>query len=232
MLPNVTRRYNTTCIGTMLHLLYNLDSSIILSESTSAFPPWRIHKLSVCTELFSLSKRDTPGNTLRDDHITAHTISFCIFTDGSKTADRVGYALFSSRGSSQCRLTNAASIYTAELYAIRDVIEYSATHAAEYETITIHSHSRSAIQALSSPSQQNPLIQQIQDTIIMSTKSFTLCWVPSHVGVEGNERADELAKTSIHLPITPPVHPKIQLQKPTQTPCTINLAEFLAPHTG
>ena len=105
-----------------LHLLYNLDSSIILSESTSAFPPWRIHKLSVCTELFSLSKRDTPGNTLRDafhDHITAHTNSFCIFTDGSKTADGVGYALFSSRGSSQCRLTNAASIYTAELYAIQ-----------------------------------------------------------------------------------------------------------------
>ena len=115
----------------------------------------------------------------------------------------MGYALFSSRGSSQCRLTNAASIYTAELYAIHDAIEYSATHAAEYETITIHSDSRSAIQALSSPSQQYPLIQQIQNTIIMSTKSFTLCWVPSHVGVEGNERADELAKTSIHLPITP-----------------------------
>ena len=112
------------------------------------------------------------------------------------------------------RLTDAASIYPAELYAIRDAIEYCATHAAEYETITIHSDSRSAIQGSSSSSQQNPLIQQIQDTIIMSTKSFTLCLVPSNVGFEGNERADELAKTSIHLPITPLSIPRSDYKNP------------------
>ena len=60
-------------------------------------------------------------------------------------------------------------------------------------TITIVSDSKSSIQALTSPQSKNPLINETRDLCYKTNKQFRLCWVPSHVGITGNEIADNLA---------------------------------------
>ena len=69
--------------------------------------------------------------------------------------------------------------------------------------ITIVSDSKSSIQALSSPQSKNPLINKTRSICYKTGKKYQLCWVPSHVGITGNEQADRLAnratKNSIQI---------------------------------
>ena len=49
------------------------------------------------------------------------------------------------------------------------------------------------------------LVQKIlkdYSTLTNSGKSIALCWIPSHVNIPGNERADAAAKSALSLPIT------------------------------
>ena len=40
-------------------------------------------------------------------------------------------------------------------------------------------------------------------TLTNCGKTVILCWIPSHVGIPGNERADRVAKAALSLPISP-----------------------------
>lgn len=189
-----------------LHLQYHLDTSRILIEKCSTYPPWKIECLHACKDLFDIKKASTPQLTFKrifEDHVMQHNHSFPIFTDGSKDDHGVGYAYTCATNSHQCRLPIQSTIYSAELFAIRDAIIYAENELPNESDITLHTDSKSSIQAISSPLAKNPIIQFIQDLIISSNKNYILCWVPSHVGIPGNEHADHLARSSILLPITP-----------------------------
>ena len=63
----------------------------------------------------------------------------------------------------------------------------------------------SSLQALSGFKLEIDLVQKIlkdYTTLTNSGKSIVLCWIPSHVNIPGNERADAAAKSALSLPIT------------------------------
>jgi len=40
-------------------------------------------------------------------------------------------------------------------------------------------------------------------TLANSSKTVILCWIPGHVGISGNKKADRVAKAALSLPISP-----------------------------
>ena len=63
--------------------------------------------------------------------------------------------------------------------------------------------SLSVMQSLCSMLETNPLITQfLDDYTEVKDREIILCWVPSHVGIQGNESADQAAKEALNLEVT------------------------------
>ena len=137
-----------------------------------------------------------------------------IYTDGSKTEDGVamsiaGYHQKRAIETEAYEIPDRSSVFPAELYAILLVVKRS-KEGTFPNFITIISDSKSSIQTVSQPTPKNPIAALIQETMNESDKNFYLCWVPSHVGIEGNEMADKAAKEGTKCPT----------QYPRQSPCS------------
>ena len=67
----------------------------------------------------------------------------------------------------------------------------------------IYSDSRSHLQALGRVYTRNPLVLKIQRLLcgLYARRKFvSFCWIPSHIGLSGNEKADVVAKRAVQLP--------------------------------
>ena len=181
---------------------YDVSFSRILQEIEPEYPPWRVTSISSCTALSSVVKSDHPTAVLKDlfcQHFLAHSESVCAFTDGSRTVNGVGYAFVAGNVEVSKRISDVATVFTAELLAIFDSLRHCLEASAQ--PVTICTDARSAIQALTGFNPRSPLVQMIRNLVYRSGRPVCLCWVPSHVGVHLNERADAAAKSAIDLPV-------------------------------
>ena len=50
-------------------------------------------------------------------------------------------------------------------------------------------------------SSKNPQIQKLLEKChkLLASKEIVLCWIPSHIGIQGNEMVDQQAKSSLSL---------------------------------
>ena len=123
-----------------------------------------------------------------------------VYTDGSKTTDGVSFAIVGRRlghadNIQGTKIQCDASIFTAELLAIKSAVEKGET-APENKTIIV-TDSKSSVQAIQKVYSRNPIVQEIKGKAHNSPKKFQLCWVPSHVGIAGNEAADRAAREAL-----------------------------------
>ena len=117
-----------------------------------------------------------------------------IFTDGSKRREGVGAAAVWDGGGRSASLPREASIFTAEAHAISMALrEVESQEGTQFVVMT---DSRSVLGVLADIRTAHPVcrvmihkINQLKD----SNKNVSLCWVPSHVGIRGNEEADRAA---------------------------------------
>ena len=126
-----------------------------------------------------------------------------IYTDGSKDGRVVASAAVLDKQVSKSRLPDGASIFSAELRAILlalDFVERSAN-----DKFIIFSDSLSSLQALDNLKLDNPTVQKVllkYNSVSVSNTVF-FCWLPSHVGIRGNDQADSAAKAALTLNVSP-----------------------------
>ena len=96
------------------------------------------------------------------------------------------------------RISDDSSIFTAEAKAIDLALDFISTCDASNKLI-IFSDSLSVLKAMNHTSSKNPQIQKHLEKCheLLAYKEIALCWIPSHIGIQGNEMVDKQAKTSL-----------------------------------
>ena len=113
---------------------------------------------------------------------------------------KVGCAVISDNHSYMQRTPGNSSIFTAEAKAIDLALDFISTCDANNKFI-IFSDSLSVLKAMNHTSSKNPQIQKLLEKCheLLAYKEIVLCWIPSHIGIQGNEMVDKQAKTSLSL---------------------------------
>ncbi|XP_026331400.1 uncharacterized protein LOC113238780 [Hyposmocoma kahamanoa] len=123
-----------------------------------------------------------------------------IFTDGSKIEGKVGAALSIWDGETETstrklKLDQSCTVYQAELLALMEATSHAVKHEASH--CNVYSDSRSALETIADGTSLHPLAVKTRaniNTIQKRNNIINLFWIKAHEGMEGNERADELAK--------------------------------------
>jgi ribonuclease HI len=173
----------------------------------SPVPPWHFKQATYTLDTLGGANKDAQSEVIK--HILREQLSklddntVVIFTDGSKDeTGRVGAAVYSSDYNirSNYRLSDNASVYTAEMTAIREALLFIKEH--HITTTAILSDSLSVLQSLEaekSNTRPNLLlnIQQLITDIYNAGGKINFMWIPGHADITGNEIADKLAKQAL-----------------------------------
>ena len=189
-------------------------------------PPWHLPAPTVDKSLTDeVSKKDAPEilKALAMERIENYKSTVNIYTDASKTADGKTAAAFYVQDlqiKRYSRLTNNITIFAAELTAIKLALKWVATELDSENAVTIFSDSLSSLQAIEiGKSACRPkLLKEVLEFISKIKNKIVLVWVPSHIGISGNETVDKLANSGV-------VQPQVDVEIPLGTGEAILLAQ-------
>lgn len=172
-----------------------------ITRRISKIPPWKLTPINTNFDLSIYKKEETPlilFKSIYNQILDKHNDYVHIYTDGSKSDDGTGCAIIMQNNTSLIKLPDEASIFSAELTAIHQAIKIVSKHS-DNKFITF-SDSKSAINAISGDAPDNQLILETRELIHKETTKGKnmLCWIPSHIGIKGNEEADAAAKRAIY----------------------------------
>ncbi|KAL0852476.1 hypothetical protein ABMA28_000643 [Loxostege sticticalis] len=126
-----------------------------------------------------------------------------VFTDGSKIQGKVGAALSIWRDGvettvKKLKLEKYCTVFQAELLALARATRII-KETRSGGVFNIFSDSRSSLEAISRCDSLHPLVVETRKNILEATNkgiTINLFWIKAHAGMQGNERADELAKAA------------------------------------
>lgn len=122
------------------------------------------------------------------------------YTDGSKMAGGVGYAIFDQSNDViiNGKLNDNFNIMSAELVAIHSAINMAFKNDDKYSVILTDSQSSCLGLRSVKVLKENHLVQKIHKLVgSPPDKQIIVQWVPSHVNLYGNEKADYGAKQAV-----------------------------------
>eukprot|EP00745_Piridium_sociabile_P037673 TRINITY_DN6865_c0_g1_i3.p1 TRINITY_DN6865_c0_g1~~TRINITY_DN6865_c0_g1_i3.p1 ORF type:complete len:1255 (-),score=165.91 TRINITY_DN6865_c0_g1_i3:139-3903(-) len=187
-----------------------LDRRHIEHGNCVPIEPWTINLPNVTDSIPGSSKQDNPIlQMIQARELIENTYSsdFQIYTDGSVLPDgKTGAGIFfkdlPKTASIKLPSTN---ILTAELVAILSALKILATLIPYPPRVTIFTDSKTSLQVIENGrcrSRPDILlkIQRLLTYISSKNISIRFQWIPSHVGIPGNEKADKAAKQGAQLP--------------------------------
>ena len=157
-------------------------------------------------DLHSFHKEDTPPEiyTSRFYELCSQYDGFHrLHRDGSKIGDLVASAAIARNRTKMVCLADKASIFTAELYTLTLAMD-SICHSKDTKFI-VFSDTMSSLVALNGFKIELDLVLKVikdYTSLMKAGKVIEFCWIPSHVNIAGNERADTAAKAALCLPVT------------------------------
>ena len=175
----------------------------IMRVQSLPIPPWQLDSPVIDTSLSDTKKENVIPDFFKAralEHIASYRNCKLSYTDGSKTDNGVGSAFVHDDTVRSFTLPRHASVFTSELVAIIKVLCY--IEVGDDPLHLILTDSLSSLLALKAFYPVNPLVQDILQrlTVLNRTgKRVTLCWIPSHVGIAGNESADAAAKRAAQI---------------------------------
>ena len=171
-------------------------------EDTPPAAPWHRPPITCNTNIEIPTKdsvSDTQLKTLAENSIVPNGRPV-FYTDGSVQNTAAGAGVVHGDSAISLRLNDRASILQAELAAINIALEFA--KECNMSTALIITDSKSAVSAIdtTTPKDNTALIRNIHTTASHLTTTPEILWVPAHVGVQGNERADVAAKAALNRP--------------------------------
>lgn len=163
-------------------------------------PPWDLCPISYDLSFMKIDKRTAPKELIMQHFLFLQNKYRAseFYTDASKSAGAVSCAAHGPNFSTSKTMPEATSIFTAETRGLVLAVEYIIENNVQKSVI--FTDSQSAVQALASGKlQKNPVFNQLLKLLCSAHKQkleITVCWVPGHCGIAGNEQADRNAVTA------------------------------------
>ena len=203
-------------VALQLHNKHSLPENRLLSLNHSTIPPWTdLHPARIrCSLLDPTIDKSSNLTILKSCALETidsyHDIPIQVYTDGSAlegTTSAGCGAYLKIPGRAEIDISEACgktcSNYDAEIqgliYAVENIHQHFVSDQGEPNDVIIFTDSLSTLQALQNLETENDLgIEHLAVTIDKLLTSYaiqlTLQWIPGHCDLQGNERADRLAK--------------------------------------
>ncbi|XP_042903321.1 uncharacterized protein [Parasteatoda tepidariorum] len=164
-------------------------------------PPWNIIPYQFYSPFMMYNKSNVAPIIFQQlfiSHRHQYSEYVPVFTDGSKSAGYVGCGVIIADDTYSYRIPSICSVFTAEAAAILLALRLISTRSTR--KYCIYSDSMSVLRQLENfNSDTHPILCFINHLLITLHKNrfhILLCWIPSHVGIPGNDLADSAARSA------------------------------------
>ena len=173
-----------------------INTRVILPYKIPVYPAYKAKPIDVSFTLLQYNKHEFPKEFMKakfDELLPQYNGYHQLYTDGSKQDEVASFGLHCELGDISKRILDGSSIFTAELEGIQQALR--AIDVSTLKKFVIFCDSKSVLESIDNYNTDNPLVVQVLDHIqsIPSHKIVKFCWIPSHVGIPGNELADAAA---------------------------------------
>ena len=117
--------------------------------------------------------------------------------DGPKNNNGIRYGAILHKKTFKKCLPKKASIFSAEICAMNLALKLVSTS----NKFLIHLNSITVLQSLKNTKLDNPFIVKLLNQLnsMNHCKKVIFCWIPIHIGIQENNKADSLAKAALNI---------------------------------